>query len=292
LFFLNAVYQDDAAARPYPMVIHRFIYLGVALLPIYSAIAFYGLSLRVEQYGWSVDRCWGFLLWGFFALFSLGYLWGIIKQRDHWLEHLSWVNVRMGLVLLAVMLLINSPLIDFRKISVSSQLNQLASDKVSLADFDFTYFRYGLARPGYLALQKIKADVAEEHPAIALKIDHLYRDRNEPNAGLDREMFLRALKIYDEEKLPEALLDALHKWINENHWRATRMENYHLVRVDLNKDSLDDYVLLQTDKNFTSGTLFTLVGDKWEEQQMTRRGNHRAGEHVTITRKLTEKYIE
>src|SRR5690606_33963620 len=125
LFFLNAVYQDDAAARPYPMLIHRFIYLGVALLPIYSAIAFYGLSLRVEQYGWSVDRCWGFLLWGFFALFSLGYLWGIIKQRDHWLEHLSWVNVRMGLVLLAVMLLINSPLIDFRKISVSSQLNQL-----------------------------------------------------------------------------------------------------------------------------------------------------------------------
>src|SRR5690606_19246162 len=30
LFFLNAVYQDDAAARPYPIVIHRFIYLGVA----------------------------------------------------------------------------------------------------------------------------------------------------------------------------------------------------------------------------------------------------------------------
>lgn len=292
LFFLNAVYQDDAAARPYPILIHRFIYLGVALLPIYSAIAFYGLSLRVEQYGWSVSRCWGFLLWSFFALFSLGYLWGIIKLRDHWLERLSWVNVRMGLVLLAVMLLINSPLIDFRKISVSSQLNRLANDEVNLTDFDFAYFRYELAHPGYLALQKMKADVAEEHPAIALKIDNLYRNHNETTTGLDRELFLRALKIYDEEPLPESLADALHEWIEENHWRATRIKNYHLVRVDLNKDGFDDYVLLHTDKNYTSGTLFTLVDDKWVEQQMTRRSNNRPVEHVTISRSLTEKYIE
>src|SRR5690606_41751209 len=45
LFFLNAVYQDDADARPYPLLVHRFIYIGVALLPVYSVIAFYGLGL-------------------------------------------------------------------------------------------------------------------------------------------------------------------------------------------------------------------------------------------------------
>src|SRR5690606_4049351 len=126
----------------------------------------------------------------------------------------------------------------------------------------------------------------------ALKIDNLYRDHNETTTGLDRELFLRALKIYDEESLPESLADALHEWIEENHWRATRIENYHLVRVDLNKDGFDDYVLLHTDKNYTSGTLFTLVDDKWVEQQMTRRSNNRPGEHVTISRSLTEKYIE
>ncbi len=77
LFFLNAVYQADAESRPYPLWLHRAIYAAVALLPVYSLIACYGLMLRVEQYGWSVSRCWGLVLWAILALFSVGYLWGI-----------------------------------------------------------------------------------------------------------------------------------------------------------------------------------------------------------------------
>jgi hypothetical protein len=272
LFFLNAVYQDDAAARPYPTLVHRFIYIGVASLPIYSAIAFYGLTLRVEQYGWSVGRCWGFLLWGFFALFSLGYLWGIIKQRDAWLERLSWVNVRMGLLVLVAMLLINSPLLDFRKISVASQLARLDAGKVKLVDVDFYYFRRELARPGYTALQKIKADVAETHPEIVIKIDDVYRNYQSDKPIVSRETFLVVLNKPDAEIIPDDLADALYQWVGAYQWRERDIDKYHLVRADLNRDGHDDYALLQASGTYLSGSLFSLVEGEWKVFEMTASG--------------------
>lgn len=272
LFFLNAVYQDDASARPYPTFIHRFIYVGVALLPVYSAIAFYGLSLRVEQYGWSVERCWGFLLWGFFALFSLGYLWGIIRQRDAWLEHLSWVNVRMGLFVLAAMLLINSPLVDFRKISVASQLARLDEGKVALADLDFYYFRRELARPGYMALQKIKAEVAESNPAIVIKIDNAYRNYYRDEPVVSRDMFLTVLNKPEGDIITDDLGDAIYQWLRDNPARAYNIDNFYLVRVDLNRDSRDDYVLVQAGGSFIGGSVFSQVEGEWRVFDLAGKG--------------------
>ncbi len=81
----------------------------------------------------------------------------------------------MGLVLLAVMMLVNSPLIDFRKITVQSQLARLEDGRTLLADFDLHYFRHDLAKPGYDALQQLKAHYGETNPALALRIDTLYR---------------------------------------------------------------------------------------------------------------------
>ncbi|MFT7560359.1 MAG: hypothetical protein ACI93R_002278, partial [Flavobacteriales bacterium] len=62
LFFVNAVYQDEPEERPYHIALHRIIMAGIALLPLYSIISFYGLSLRVDQYGWSLMRGWAFIL--------------------------------------------------------------------------------------------------------------------------------------------------------------------------------------------------------------------------------------
>jgi hypothetical protein len=147
LFFLNAVYQDDPDARPYHLVLHRFIYIGIAILPIYSIISFYGLSLRVDQYGWTLARCWAFLIWFLLALFPIGYCWGIAKLRDEWLQQLSKVNVVIGLIVLALMLMVNSPLLDFRKIVVNNQLQRLETGLTQIEDFDINYFRKSLAKP-------------------------------------------------------------------------------------------------------------------------------------------------
>ncbi|WP_127023498.1 DUF4153 domain-containing protein [Rheinheimera mangrovi] len=269
LFFLNAVYQADADSRPYPLWLHRAIYAAVALLPVYSLIACYGLMLRVEQYGWSVSRCWGLVLWAILALFSVGYLWGILKKRDLWLPHLSWINVRMGLVLLAVMLLVNSPLIDFRKITVQSQLARLEDGKTLLADFDLHYFRHDLAKPGYDALQQLKAQHGETNPALALRIDALYRkdmhnETTEQNSKDQLQQLLVALKLPDHVILPPALKQALSDWQKDQRWQLSYISQYHLRPIDLNTDGVQDYVLLTYAHNSIDAVLFSLKGEKWQ----------------------------
>ncbi len=271
LFFVNAVYQDDPEIRPYPLWMHRFIYLGIALLPLYSMVSFYGLSLRVEQYGWTQSRAWAFLLWAVFALFSLGYLAGIARLRDQWLRQLSWVNVRMGLVVLALALLVNSPLLDFRKISVASQLARLDTEQVSLVNFDYAYFRSDLAKPGYDALMQLKEEVGEKHPEIRLQINNLYADPFNRVVGSTQQELASAITVI-QGTLSEELKTAIYKMLGQNPWRMRQNTAYYLTTIDLNDDGREDYLLIEEQLHRHRMTLFYKEGDTWFYRPMRGAG--------------------
>lgn len=263
LFFINAVYQDDPDTRPYHIWLHRFIYCGAALLPIYSAISFYGLSLRVDQYGWSISRCWAMLIWLLLALFSVGYLAGIIKHRDNWLRQLSKVNVSMGLVVLAVMLLVNSPLLDFRKIVVESQLQRLESKKVSANDFDVEYFRRHLARPGYLALEELKAKNAQSDKGLILRINNLYSDRENNDIGSNKQEFIAAIKISSGE-IPDDLGSTIYKNISSTgNWELQNTKRYYLMPLDVDSDGRLEYLFVKEMKHNISIELYFMDNEKW-----------------------------
>lgn len=266
LFFLNAVYQDDAAERPYHRWVHRFIYVGVALLPIYSAISFYGMMLRIDQYGWTISRCWGVLIWLLLALFSIGYLWGIARYRDNWLQQLSRVNVTMGLVVLALMVMVNSPLLDFRKITVASQLQRLNSGELKPDDFPISYFRYQLARPGYLALQDLKENYADSNPELVLRIDDYYHDRQESARGFKKEDFLAAVEVISGE-IPDALIETLAKDLADNVWAVQNIKKYYLLPVDANEDGQLEYLYVQEYSNSYQNRLYFFAEEKWQAQK-------------------------
>ena len=271
LFFLNAVYQDDPESNPYPLAVHRFIYLGIALLPIYSSISFYGLSLRVEQYGWSISRSWAFLLWTVFALFSLGYLCGILKLKDRWLHQLSWVNVRMGLVVLALMFLVNTPVLDFRKLSLNSQLARLDSGVVSADEFDYSYLRNDLAKPGYVALEALKEKHGSSNPEIVVLINSLYANRATDGIGSSEEVLLSAIEVIGGE-LPDGLGSAVYSLLSDNPWRLNQNHGYYIFSVDLNDDSSQEYVLLEERKGWHQLTLFYRDDDAWANANMSSQG--------------------
>ena len=169
LFFINAVYQTGRHA-PYPEIVHRLLYPGVALLPAVAALALYGLYLRVDQYGWTVERCWGLAVAVLLAMFSAGYLWEIARRRATWTNGLARVNITMGWVIVALMLLVNSPLLDFRSISLASQLKRIDSGELELREFDFDYTRTHLARPGFLKLQALTEQLKVSDPELAERI--------------------------------------------------------------------------------------------------------------------------
>lgn len=157
LLCLNAVYQTGAGSSPYPLRLHHAITGALFTLPVFSALSFYGLYARLDQYAWTVVRYWAFVVWLTLCLFSCGYVLAVIKRRAAWPTMMASVNSILGVFVIVVLLLSNSPVLDFRKLSLASQMHRLTSGAVSPEDFDDQYLRDELARPGYLALQELTA---------------------------------------------------------------------------------------------------------------------------------------
>ena len=157
LLCINAVYQTGVALSPYPVWLHYAVTGALFTLPIFSALSFYGLYTRLDQYAWTVVRYWAFVVWLMLCLFSLGYVLAVMKRGVAWPAMMASVNSVLGVFVIVVLLLSNSPLLDFRKLSLASQMNRLTSGAVSPEDFDDQYLRDELARPGYLALRDLIA---------------------------------------------------------------------------------------------------------------------------------------
>ncbi len=261
LFFTNAVYQDGREADPYPLLLHRGIYAGLCVMPVVAALAFYGLLLRVLQYGWTIERCWAFVVWLILTLFAIGYLVGIVRRRDEWTGELARVNTAMGLVVLAVMVAANSPLLDFRKISLASQLARVDSGEVPLAEFDFWYARNHLARPGYLAMEEIRAEIGDSDPELVALIDEPVPPAHRHAAGsLDSAAFWAGV-VYRPEpfEVPVALKALIERAVPpvEGHVPV-------LIRVDLDGDGTDEYALLLVGERAPSFTQFYFrEGGRW-----------------------------
>lgn len=267
LFFVNAVYQDEPDNWPYSVWLHRFIYICIAILPVYSLISFYGLSLRIDQYGWSLSRFWAYLIWFLLALFAIGYLWGIAKYRDRWAHQLSRTNVAIGLVVLVVMLSVNSPLLDFRKMVVADQLQRLADNKVTVEDFDLSYFRNHLARPGYEGLQALKAQYGEAHPGLLVRINALYANGNNDRPSSTRDEFIATITLLSDNP-PETLLTTIYQQETKNHWNLQQAQQYFLQALDLDKDGDQDYLWIEKKPEHTVIKLFFQQDKQWKSSYL------------------------
>ena len=80
--------------------------------------------------------------------------------------------------MLAGLVLVNSPLLDFRKLSLASQMARLERGDVTLDTFDFFYIRQELARPGYLAIEQLKASLGDDDAELLAKIESPARITN------------------------------------------------------------------------------------------------------------------
>ncbi len=264
LFTVNAVYQADRHA-PYPLFVHRPLYACVALLPVVSALSVYGLSLRLVQYGWTVERCWALTLALLFAAFSIGYAWSIVRHRDRWPAALGRVNVGMGWVVLGTMLLVNTPLLDFRKVSLASQFGRVAAGEIALADFDFRYAREHLGRPAWQRLQALHDEYEDKDPALAERIANALS----PDVIPDRIRDPRDFVVYRPGtfELPADLRESIG-----NEWHYNDDSTLALVRIDLDGDGRPEYAWLGadagSDPGYLWGTLYRKNDDGWTRYRL------------------------
>ncbi|MBH0013524.1 DUF4153 domain-containing protein [Pseudoalteromonas sp. NZS100_1] len=270
LFFVNTVYKDDSSVRPYHMLLHRLVFISVALLPVYSVISAYGIYLRVEQHGLTVDRCWGILIWFLLACFSFSYLVGIITKRDNWLEPLSKINIVMGWVVLVSMFAVNSPLLNFQSLSTNSQIARLDADKVTIEKFDYYYFEHSLGRQGYLAMQLLKQKIETSHPEQYAIVDRMYVN-NEFALTLEHTVddFIERSVFWPSQALiPQGLIEAV---FSEQHFydrNSLKEHTYYFIGMDLNNDDELDFIVIDENNGNTTAYFWLFDMGKWRSRYM------------------------
>ena len=145
---------------------HVLITIGMIALPTLSLLSAYGLSLRVLQYGWTVERCWALAIWVVLTGFAISYALAAVRHRRDWFLTLDHIN-RFGLYgSLALLIAIQSPLLDFREISLASQIERAQLDGDHWANFDFGYSRNMLGRPGWLHSTSLIDELGEDDPEL------------------------------------------------------------------------------------------------------------------------------
>ncbi|MGI9228984.1 MAG: hypothetical protein ACR2P9_03905 [Gammaproteobacteria bacterium] len=261
LFLVNVVYRGSGAiSLPWPRWLHRLVSGSVALLPVASLITAWGLYLRINQYGWTVDRCWAVLIWALLALLSFSYLFAIIRWRDSWDDALSRVKINLGLLIMVLMVAVNSPLLDFRNISAVSQFQRMEAEPDMLDDYNFyRYVREKLARPGWLQIQQLRERVAIDDPERAEYIDRHYRERYFRNkqALMDDSQWEKYWQTRQAKMLlwpagvemDKSLRDALQKYLWFNYGKDfyppdTDSHDLALIAMDSAEDGVRNFLLI------------------------------------------------
>jgi len=152
---INAVYQDgDEEHRPH----HALRVAGTLasiLLIFLVAIATYALWLRVDQYGWTVDRIDTAMVTLVAICFAVGYFIAALLPGK-WLKLIETWNFFTTILGLIILFALFTPIADPMRISVDSQMTRLQSGKVKPDKFDFWYLRNDGGRFGRAALEALR----------------------------------------------------------------------------------------------------------------------------------------
>jgi hypothetical protein len=248
--FLTATYQDGRGQPPYVIWLRYGIELTAITLPIYSLLSLYAIGLRVHQYGWSDDRVWATLVAVIIAGHAVGYAATALVRRRRWLPWLGQVNVVMAGVIIAVVLLTNSPVLDPKRIAVHSQMQRLLSGRIDADKFDYNYLRFEVGKRGVDGLTQLanltehpQAQIIRSHAKSALAARHRW-DTNVASAPAD--VASRIDLLPEGKKLDPAFVAFLLKDKAFSNAYCYVRQRCIMLAVDLNRDGRDEYLLLES----------------------------------------------
>lgn len=246
LFFVNTVYMGTQKAPPYAPWLHKLILSGIAFLPIYSILATYGLWLRIEQYGLTPPRGFGMLVNLLVTAFSFSYFVAIIKARSDWFLIKNKINVALGLALVIVCILLNTPLMSMQIWATKSQMARLDLSE-PVADNDLRFFRNELGASGYWALRNIKAQMLAIDISYEKRLNDIYTPirsgasnyvETDPVETEESSLNKRAFKTMPTGvEVPTVIIEAT---FNEDY----RGQGAVFIKLDINADGVDEYLAI------------------------------------------------
>lgn len=280
VFLVNAAFQDgnqNNREAKYPPFLLILTNIGLLIMPIYALICGYGLSLRVADFGWTAKRVWVACCIAVMAIYSVGYAQSALKSftvkslQNSWLHGIKGVNVFAAIGLLAMLILLNSPILNPQRIGVQSQVAQLLAGKTEVSQFDFNRLRFSDGRYGndaLIALQSNKnADIQAQANAVLAAKGYSYVQTPQ-QAKLDSpQAFAAKFSVYPkgeqlepafynmlitEQKKGELFFDCLNDL-------TKKAEKCRALKIDLNNDKQMEVIVF----NPYGNRLFALKDARW-----------------------------
>jgi hypothetical protein len=163
--------SKDKDAEKLPVWKNRVFSAQIILLPFLSLLSVYAISLRILQYGLMPKRVIAITVAVLLSIYSLAYLYQLIKNKGHWTNGLAKINPPLAGLWVAMLIALSSPLIDPVRLSVNNQVERLEANKVAPEEFDFNSLKYRLGKRGEEAIKDIRT--WKNHPQIALIEQHI-----------------------------------------------------------------------------------------------------------------------
>lgn len=260
LLLANAVVRETNGQAPSFRILRSgAAALGFVMLPL-AVIAAVSTGRRIDAYGLMPDRMWAMIFTGFAIAYGLCYLWPLIRGFNGWADAVRTANVRLGLALGAVFLLLATPVIDFREISARNQTARLMSGKAPVETFDFAALKFDLGAPGRDALSDLRG--IGDHPQAkrirqeVARIDktpspwEAHASREAADAATQTRAALKRMSVYGGKRaIPTTLIDYLsNPDIDFDHQLkacgGTRSRCMAVI-ADLNEDGREDAVFFR-----------------------------------------------
>ncbi len=214
VFLVNCAYQDGGEAWAASKVKRFAAGLGAAELTPLVGLAAWALALRVNQYGWSVQRIEAAAFVAVGAVYAFTYLAAIASAPR--MKALEDGNIGAAYAILALVLAFFTPVADPARLMVANQLARLRSGVVAPDKFDFAALKFDGARWGEVALKRLSDD--PEAPirlgatrAQAMKYRYAFAAPAARAAALTVDERLARIDVFPKGRaLPQNFLPALN----------------------------------------------------------------------------------
>lgn len=167
IILINTAYQDGQPDNRPPAVLRIAVRVASVLLTPLIAIAVWGLSLRIGQYGLTPDRIIASACALVGAVYAGGYGFAALSpfwRGGDWMKPLERTNVFAAVLTVVVIVCLFTPIADPARLSVASQVARLERGAVTPDKFDYRFLRFESGRAGEAALARL---IRSRDPVIA-----------------------------------------------------------------------------------------------------------------------------
>jgi hypothetical protein len=266
--FLNGVFEEGESTQSYPGWLLTALRVAIVTMPVFSGIALYGTTIRIEQYGLTPDRVFALIFASIASFYAAGYALASIWNRGKWMELIRPINVGMALVLAATAVLVQLPVLDPMRLSAENQLSRLLDERVTAKDFDFATLRFRLGHHGWNALEMLAS--VDQHPErddIRMRIAQVNEADNFWNARSKTRQEKEEPTPLNFSVSPPGLYvpPALRESLVSGGWgdRCPSHTDCLLISVDFDSDGTPAYCLLAGSLLSGSSVCFAKLGDRF-----------------------------